>query len=649
MKKVFAVIGALALLCMVCAAQAVVTMRVSVSSIGVAGNGSSWLGVMSSDGRYLCFTSDATNLVSGDTNGVNDVFVFSRVTGTTTRVSTSSSGSQANDESVLGNISANGRYVVFASYATNLVPGVTNGEGQFYRKDLQTGAIICVSTTDTGIPGNVGTERGNEPLPTLSADGRYACFSTEASNLVSNDTNGSEDSFVKDCDTGAIWRVSTKTGGGQVNYGGYDPRISGDGWYVMFQASSFDLDPGHTGYFSRVYVKDRHTDVTTCISVSSSGVLGNADSDNGLMPFSGDSRYVAFSSNASNLVANDTNGLSDVFVRDLISGTTIRASTSSGGAEANGQCILPSISSDGRYVSFSSDAANLVSGDVNGSMDVFAKDLVSGETMMISLITGGGQKPSYAEPPPPGGCLGVFNGIYGGVWSSAADGIVPGPRGGPNQVYFSGLLADPIAVAKNKANDISVVVSCGVVSAVFLDSFYFQQDGIASAGRASGIRVAWTGTVTVGKRYTVTGTMKTNLDGERYIQATAVGPNTSGWTIDVQPLGMNNKTLGGGDWHYDAGTGAGQMGITGGSGLNNIGLLVRTWGKVKAFDPSTTPTWFVIDDGSGVDVRCEVPSGVAVHKTWTCVGVTGISSRENIGGVLHRLLRVRTQADITPF
>lgn len=647
MKKVFAVIGALALLCMVCAAQAVVTMRVSVNSIGVAGNGSSWLGVMSSDGRYLCFTSDATNLVSGDTNGVNDVFVFSRVTGTTTRVSTSSSGSQANGESLIGTISANGRYVVFASYATNLVPGVTNGADQFYRKDLQTGAIICVSTTNTGIPGNHPTS-GGIALPTLSSDGRYACFSTEAGNLVINDTNGNEDSFVKDCDTGEIWRVSTNTGGGQVE-GGWDPRISGDGWYVVFQSSSFHLDPGNTGNLSQLYVKDRHTDTTSRVSVSSSGVLGNADSDNGLMAFSGDSRYVAFSSNASNLIANDTNGVSDIFVRDLTSGTTIRASTSSSGAEANGQCIIPSISPDGRYVSFSSDAANLVSVDVNGAMDVFAKDLVSGETMMISLITGGGQKPSYAEPPPPGGCLGVFNGRYGGVWSSAADGIVPGPRGGPNQVYFSGLQADPIAVAKDKANDVSVIASCGVVSAVFLDSFYFQQDGIASAGRASGIRVAWTGTVTVGKRYTVTGTMKTNLDGERYIEATAVDPNTSGWTIDVPPLGMNNKTLGGGDWHYDAGTGAGQKGITGGSGLNNIGLLVRTWGKVKAFDPSTTPTWFVIDDGSGVDVRCEVPNSVAVHKTWTYVGVTGISSRENIGGVLHRLLRVRTQADITPF
>ncbi len=193
-----------------------------------------------------------------------------------------------------------------------------------------------------------------------------------------------------------------------------------------------------------------------------------------------------------------------------------------------------------------------------------------------------------------------------------------------------------VSDAKSKPNNVPVIVSGGVVSAIFPSSFYFQQDGIASPDRACGVQVVWSGAVSVGKRYVVKGVMKTNLDGERYVEATAVDPHTPEWTVDVKPLGMTNKAVGGADWHYCQSTGAGQMGVSSGTGLNNVGLLIRCWGKFMHVDQSH----FQIDDGSEVILDCEATSSMIPSPTWRYVIATGVSSCRRYGDELNRLLRV---------
>jgi hypothetical protein len=181
-----------------------------------------------------------------------------------------------------------------------------------------------------------------------------------------------------------------------------------------------------------------------------------------------------------------------------------------------------------------------------------------------------------------------------------------------------------------------------VVSAVFDDCFYVEE-----ADRSSGIRVAPLPGVSVAVRdkLLVRGLLGTSSDGERYIQAQSI-QNVGQAPTPTAPLGMANRALGGGDWEYDPLTGAGQRGVSGGCGLNNIGLLVRAWGRVAEIEQVTPATWFRIGDGSGVNVKCVVPSGVTIDPGWQHVCVTGVSSCEQVGGELRRLLRVRTQGDI---
>ena len=186
-----------------------------------------------------------------------------------------------------------------------------------------------------------------------------------------------------------------------------------------------------------------------------------------------------------------------------------------------------------------------------------------------------------------------------------------------------------------------------IVSAAWDNSFYLEADN-----RISGIRVERSahGVSANNARANVAGILRTNSDGERYIEASSAVNFETG---SVDPLGMTNKLLGGGDWNYQAGTVwpqtlSGQIGVLNGFGLNNIGMLVRICGKVAEIEPVTDPavaTWFKIDDGSGVNVKCLVPTGVTIDPAWSYVGVTGVSSCET----LHSLLRVRTRTDIVAY
>jgi Tol biopolymer transport system component len=348
--------------------------RVSVDSSGVQGNDISIYPSISADGRYVAFLSAASNLVAGDTNGVLDMFVHDRQTGVTERVSVDSVGTQG-DGSCFSPpaMSADGRYVVFESSATNLVPGDTNGAEDVFVHDRQTGATERVSVASDGTQGNALSG-----FASISADGRYVAFVSFAGNLVPGDTNGHYDVFVRDRQNGTTERVSVSSGGAQGNGDssvGFGLTMSADGRYVAFASDSSNLVPGDTNGFSDTFVRDRLLGITERVSVSSAGAQGDHSSGNSAA-VSADGRYVAFLSAATTLVPGDTNGAFDIFVRDRSLDTTERVSVDSSGIQGDLDCDISglSISPDGRFVAFASNATNLVSGDTNGVTDVFVRD-----------------------------------------------------------------------------------------------------------------------------------------------------------------------------------------------------------------------------------------------------------------------------------
>ena len=384
------------------------TTRVSVASDGTEGNQDSWWASISADGRYVAFGAMANNLVSGDTNGQNDVFVHDRQTKETTRVSVASNGTEGNGNSQISrippSISADGRFVTFISEASNLVSGDTNGQNDVFVHDRQTKETTRVSVASDGAEGNL-----NSWSPSISADGRYVAFESSAENLTDDDHNGWNDIFVHDQQTGKTTRVSTASDGTEGNSYSSDCSISADGRFVAFLSRASNLVNGdtndrvdvfihdrQTGQTTRVseyssypslsadgryvafessedvFVHDRQTGQTTKVSVASDGTEGdNASSSPSI---SADGRFVAFWSKASNLVSNGTNDRVDVFVHDRQTGQTTRVSTASDGTEGNECSWYPSMSGDGRYVAFESRATNLVTGDTNSWQDIFVHD-----------------------------------------------------------------------------------------------------------------------------------------------------------------------------------------------------------------------------------------------------------------------------------
>lgn len=374
---------AVSLLCAGGRAQS--TIRVSVDSAGVQGNDYSVYSSISADGRYVAFQSRASNLVLGDVNGhTDDVFVRDLQLGTTTLVSLDSSGIPANSYSNFTSISADGRFVAFESQASNLVPGDTNSTWDIFVRDRLTGTTTRASVDSSGIEGNAGSLK-----PSLSGDGRYVAFESDATNLVPGDTNGQSDVFVHDLVTGATARASVGSVGTQGNLASYFPSISADGRHVAFHSDAFVLVQDDDNAVQDVFVRDLVNGVTTRVSLSSAGVAGDAASSNAWI--SADGKCVAFESLATNLVVGDGNGMTDIFVHDRSTGTTTLASATSAGLQASLDSYSPSISADGRFVAFMSDAADLVPGDTNGKTDVFVHDRLTRATTRAGVSSIGAQ------------------------------------------------------------------------------------------------------------------------------------------------------------------------------------------------------------------------------------------------------------------
>ncbi len=370
------------------------TERASVSSSENQGNGESLDPSLSEDGRYVAFQSEASNLILGDFNGVQDIFVRDSQTGSTKGITATLFGAQGNGLSQAPAISGDGRFVAFDSLASNLVPGDTNGTGDVFIFD---GLFVTIVRVSVDSFGNQGTN--DSRYAATSDDGRYVAFSSLASNLVPGDTNGKQDVFVHDVQTGTTERVSVDSFGNQANAFSLKPSISTDGRYVAYRSAA-NLGTANNGE-QDVFVHDRQTGTTECVSVDSSGNETNGWS--GEPTISGDGRYVAFCSEASNLVPGDTNGFRDIFVHDRQTGVTERVSIDSSGNQGNnisGYYVdSSSISADGRYVAFDSDASNLVPGDTNGSVDIFVHDRQTGVTERASVDSSGNEGNSASSGP----------------------------------------------------------------------------------------------------------------------------------------------------------------------------------------------------------------------------------------------------------
>ena len=406
------------------------TERVSVGPGGAQANGISSEATLSADGRFVAFSSFATNLIPIDTNGKQDVFLRDLVAGTTFRMSRAGAG-QANGLSRTPSLSADGRLVAFESEASNLVQGDTNGELDVFVRDRKTNILSRVNRG----PGGVQAIGGNSSDPKLSADGRFVAFFSEATNLVAGDTNAARDVFVRDRKEGVTTRVSVSSGGVQANKSSesLSLSLSADGRFVAFDSLATNLVPGDTNNRNDVFVHDRQTGKTVRASVGPGGIQLNASS--GRSALSANGRFVALSSSATNLVPGDTNGVNDLFVRDLVTATITRVNVGPGGAQADlpmTSAFGSAISADGRSVVFSSEATTLVPADTNGHLDVFVRDRTG--TIRVSVGPGGIQGQGSTGN---GEALGISANGRVVAFSSGFTNLVPGDTNSLDDYSFT--------------------------------------------------------------------------------------------------------------------------------------------------------------------------------------------------------------------
>ena len=323
-----------------------------------------------------------------------------RDTGDITRVSVTSDDQGVNEEgdsdSEFPSIDWTGANIVYTSYATNLIGENedTNGAGDIFLRHTPSNTTRRVSRTSSGAEAH-----GTSADPAISGNGRYVAFTSTAADLVPNggDTNRANDIFVADLTTRAVSRVSVRTDGGQANGGSFHAAISGDGRYVAFASDATNLVSSDNNGLRDVFVRDRQTGNTTRVSVHSNGrqAVGGASEDPSIA-MRGDGYVVAFTSYATNLVGNDTNRVSDVYVQTSQPRRTMRASVSSDGDEGNGDSSSSAtsgadITTGAQYVAFRSSASNLVTDDSNNKNDVFRYNIITGDTERWSVKTGGGQ------------------------------------------------------------------------------------------------------------------------------------------------------------------------------------------------------------------------------------------------------------------
>ncbi len=342
---------------------------------------------VSHDGRYSVFSSSSNQLTFNDVNGMSDIFAYDRTTKQVQLISRSPYGPQSNGFSYGATISADGRYVAFLTYATNITPGeIACPSGGpcvnivVHDRYTKSNKIVNKATDDSRLaPAALGGV-------TLSYDGRYIAFNT-ASSLSSTDNNFSADVVVRDLQTSVTTPASVDSNGNFVNGSSETASISYDGQRVAF-TSRAPLVSGDTNNSDDIYFRDMQTNTIKRVSNATNGQQANNNSYHSVI--SGNGTFIAFDSAASNLVPNDTNGAYDVFLYDIQSGTTKRISTTTKGDQGNGASQLPDISHDGKSVIYCSSASNLVGADNNGHYDIFRYYKDASLTRRINVQSGNG-------------------------------------------------------------------------------------------------------------------------------------------------------------------------------------------------------------------------------------------------------------------
>lgn len=355
----------------------VVTERASLSDSAGQASGDSDLVSISGDGRYVAFRSAATNLIAGDTNGVSDVFVRDRWTGLVDRVSVSSLGGQASAESLEPNISYDGRFVAFASEANDITTDVASGSS----KDIFVRDRILRTTRTVTVSAIGGASNGDCHRPRVSSDGRYVTFEGSPSNLVpAGSTNYQV--FRRDMTAGTVLVSVNLTGSSGVGFS-WNGGVSGDGRYVAFVSNVANLVTPDTNGNTDAFVRDMLLGLTRLVTVSSSGAQGTGAAFIN-SSISRDGRWVAYASSAPNLAPGEFGASYDIFVHDLSTSQTFRSSVTSSGGAANQNSYDPAISDDGRYVAFQSFATNLDPLDTDMQSDIFLRDRTLATTKLMS-------------------------------------------------------------------------------------------------------------------------------------------------------------------------------------------------------------------------------------------------------------------------
>jgi Tol biopolymer transport system component len=448
-------------------AQSGNTLRVSVDPTGADGGAGAYSleAALSGDGAVVAFRS-AARLAPQDAGGFDDVYVHERWTGATTLASHTPAGAPGNGASQAPSISADGRYVAFESDASDLVAGDLSGLGDVFVLDRLTGVVTLESVSSAGLQGN-----GRSTAARLGADGRFLLFASAATNLVAGDTNGRVDVFLRDRLLLTTVRVSVATSGAEGNRDSRPGGVSTDGRTAAFHSDSTNLAADDTNGTTDVFVRDLLAGTTTLVSRGPRGLVGNGGSL--LAALSADGRRVAFVSSATNLVQNDRNGFADVFVRDLVLGTTVRASVASDGSEANSYSQDPSISADGASVAFTTWATNLAPDDADGLPDVLVRDLAAGTTQLASRPT---------------------------ATTAARGGTAASLSGDGQHVAFSSAASDLVPYDTNAATDVFVRDLAGCVTTVRA----YCTAGTTTHGCQGSIAGSGTPSASAGSGFTIT-------------------------------------------------------------------------------------------------------------------------------------------------